>query len=70
MPSDFINGRFVDPATPDGVLEVRSPADQSDVVGRHPWALATSTPHDARRAVTRRAAARSQRSVQSREFAS
>lgn len=40
MPSDFINGRFVDPATPDGVLEVRSPADQSDVVGRHPWALA------------------------------
>lgn len=40
MPSDFINGRFVDPAAPDGVLEVRSPADQSDVVGRHAWSLA------------------------------
>jgi succinylglutamic semialdehyde dehydrogenase len=39
MPSDFINGRFVDPAAPDGVLEVRSPADQSDVVGRHAWSL-------------------------------
>ncbi len=39
MPSDFINGRFVDPAAPDGVLEVRSPADQSDVVGCHHWSL-------------------------------
>lgn len=40
MPSDFINGRFVDSAAPDGVIEVRSPADLSDVVGRHSWSLA------------------------------
>lgn len=40
MPSDFIHGRFVDPAAPDGVLEVRSPADHADVVGRHSWSLA------------------------------
>ncbi len=40
MPSDFIAGRFVDAVTPDAVLEVRSPADQSDVVGRHPVSLA------------------------------
>ena len=40
MPSDFINGRFVDSAAPDGVIEVRSPADQSDIVGRHSWSLA------------------------------
>jgi succinylglutamic semialdehyde dehydrogenase len=39
MSSDFISGRFVKPSTPDGVIEVRSPADQSDVVGRHAWAL-------------------------------
>lgn len=40
MSSDFLGGRFVTPAAPDGVLELRSPADLSDVVGRHPWALA------------------------------
>ncbi|MBE2254451.1 MAG: aldehyde dehydrogenase family protein [Myxococcus sp.] len=39
MPSDFINGRFVEPVTADGVIELRSPADQADVVGRHAWAL-------------------------------
>lgn len=40
MSSDFIAGRFVAPAVADGVIEVRSPADQSDVVGRHAWSLA------------------------------
>jgi succinylglutamic semialdehyde dehydrogenase len=39
MASDFIAGRFVDVASPDTVLEVRSPADRSDVVGRHPVSL-------------------------------
>lgn len=37
MASNFIGGQFVDVAAPDGVLEVRSPADQADLVGRHPW---------------------------------
>lgn len=40
MASDFIAGRFVDVQTADALLEVRSPADQADVVGRHPVALA------------------------------
>lgn len=40
MPSDFIDGRFLDASAPDGELELRSPADLDDVVGRHPWSLA------------------------------
>lgn len=39
MASNFIGGQFIDAPAPDGVLEVRSPADQADVVGRHPWSL-------------------------------
>lgn len=39
-PSDFIGGKRVAPSSPDGMIEVRSPADQSDVVGRHPYAVA------------------------------
>lgn len=38
MSSDFIGGRFVVPAAAEGHFEVRSPADTSDVVGRHAWA--------------------------------
>lgn len=38
--TDFIGGRFVSPSTPDGELEVRSPADLADLVGRHPFRLA------------------------------
>src|SRR4051812_37390086 len=36
---DFVAGSFCEPLTPDGVIEDRSPADLSLVLGRHPWAL-------------------------------
>jgi succinylglutamic semialdehyde dehydrogenase len=36
---DFIAGSFCEPRTPDGVIEDRSPADLSLLLGRHPWAL-------------------------------
>ncbi|MGZ6124273.1 MAG: aldehyde dehydrogenase family protein, partial [Myxococcales bacterium] len=36
---DLIDGSFSDPKTPDGVIEDRSPADLSLLLGRHPWAL-------------------------------
>jgi succinylglutamic semialdehyde dehydrogenase len=35
---DFIGGTFCEPQAPDGVLEDRSPADLSLVLGRHAWA--------------------------------
>ena len=38
----YIGGRFVDLAAIDGEIEVRSPADLDDVVGRHPWSVATA----------------------------
>ncbi len=38
MASDFIGGQFVSAREPEGELVVQSPADQADVVGRHPWA--------------------------------
>ncbi len=37
---DFVAGSFCEPRTPDGVIEDRSPADLSLLLGRHPWALA------------------------------
>jgi succinylglutamic semialdehyde dehydrogenase len=37
---DFIGGTWAAPKQPDGVLENRSPADLSDVLSRHGWALA------------------------------
>jgi len=37
---DFIAGSWADPATPDGAIENRSPADLSVPLGRHPWAVA------------------------------
>ena len=37
---DLIAGRFADPERPDGVIESRSPADLSTVIGTHPWAAA------------------------------
>lgn len=36
---DLIDGSFRDPKTPDGVIEDRSPADLSLLLGLHPWAL-------------------------------
>jgi len=36
---DFIAGSWGEPATPDGVIEDRSPADLSLVLGRFPWAV-------------------------------
>lgn len=38
--SDYVAGRFEAPASADGRIEVRSPADQADVVGVHPYAVA------------------------------
>src|SRR6267143_3657421 len=35
---DFIAGSWADPRGPDGVIEDRSPADLSMLLGRHPWA--------------------------------
>src|SRR5439155_1728780 len=37
---DFIGGSWGAPATPDAVIEDRSPADLSLVLGRFPWAVA------------------------------
>lgn len=34
-PGDYLDGRFVPTTSPDAELELRSPADQSDVVARH-----------------------------------
>src|SRR3954463_9730505 len=36
---DLIAGTFSEPEAPDGVIEDRSPADLSHLLGRHPWAL-------------------------------
>jgi succinylglutamic semialdehyde dehydrogenase len=36
---DFIAGSWADPKSPDGVIEDRSPADLSMLLGRHPWAV-------------------------------
>src|SRR3954471_11455398 len=36
---DFIAGTFCEPQAPDGILEDRSPADLSVVLGRHAWAV-------------------------------
>src|SRR6266446_5488784 len=36
---DFIAGSWADPKAPDGVIEDRSPADLSLLLGRHPWAV-------------------------------
>ncbi|HEY4885961.1 MAG TPA: aldehyde dehydrogenase family protein [Myxococcales bacterium] len=36
---DFIAGSWADPKAPDGVIEDRSPADLSMLLGRHPWAV-------------------------------
>src|SRR6185369_5298157 len=35
---DFVAGTFCEPQAPDGILEDRSPADLSFVLGRHAWA--------------------------------
>src|SRR5438270_1974401 len=37
---DLLAGTWTDPQAPDGVLEDRSPADLSVVLGRYPWAVA------------------------------
>src|SRR3954470_13451362 len=37
---DFIAGSWAESRTPDGILEDRSPADLSLVLGRHAWAVA------------------------------
>jgi succinylglutamic semialdehyde dehydrogenase len=37
---NYLDGRFVRPASPDGELEIRSPANLDDVVGRFPVAVA------------------------------
>lgn len=37
-PANYIAGRFVSPASPDGEIEARSPADLDDVTGRYPFA--------------------------------
>src|SRR3954462_7694032 len=37
---DFVAGSFCESRTPDGILEDRSPADLSLVLGRHAWAVA------------------------------
>ncbi len=52
---DYLAGRLTPPAHADGALEVRSPADQDDLVGRFPFAhahldLAVDAARDARRA--------------------
>src|SRR5258705_12628733 len=36
---DFIAGSWVDPASPDGAIEDRSPADLSLLLGRYSWAV-------------------------------
>jgi len=36
-PSNFIRGRFVRPEKVEGEVVIASPADQSDIVGRHGW---------------------------------
>jgi len=36
---DFIAGSWADAKAPDGVIEDRSPADLSMLLGRHPWAV-------------------------------
>jgi len=36
---DFIAGSWADAKAPDGVIEDRSPADLSLLLGRHPWAV-------------------------------
>jgi succinylglutamic semialdehyde dehydrogenase len=36
---DLIAGKFSEPQNADGVIEDRSPADLSHLLGRHPWAL-------------------------------
>jgi len=40
MSTDYVDGRFVTPESPDGTIEVRSPADRADVVGVFPYAVA------------------------------
>ncbi|MFO0650772.1 MAG: aldehyde dehydrogenase family protein [Polyangiales bacterium] len=35
----YVAGRFVETPSPDGEIEVRSPADLDDVAGRYPWSL-------------------------------
>ncbi len=35
----YVAGRFVETPSPDGEIEVRSPADLDDVAGRYAWAL-------------------------------
>lgn len=40
MTTDYVDGRFVAPDSPDGSIEVRSPADLADVVGVFPYAVA------------------------------
>ena len=37
---DFIAGSWAPPRAADGIIEDRSPADLSLVLGRHPWAVA------------------------------
>lgn len=37
--STYVAGRFVETPSPDGEIEVRSPADLDDVAGRYPWSL-------------------------------
>ncbi len=37
--NSYVAGRFVETPSPDGEIEVRSPADLDDVAGRHPWSL-------------------------------
>ena len=36
---DFIAGSWAEPKAPDGVIEDRSPADLSLLLGRHPWSV-------------------------------
>src|SRR5256885_2563557 len=36
---DFIAGNWAEPKAPDGVIEDRSPADLSLLLGRHPWSV-------------------------------
>jgi succinylglutamic semialdehyde dehydrogenase len=36
---DLVAGSFCEPAAPQGVIEDRSPADLSLLLGRHPWSL-------------------------------
>ncbi|MFZ5445900.1 MAG: aldehyde dehydrogenase family protein [Myxococcota bacterium] len=40
MHTDFIAGRFMTPAAPEGELVVKSPADQDELIVRAPWAMA------------------------------